>query len=297
MKLSINSIYFFIIYFAGVISGVSQTRTQKLQLSIENTDSIQKPEVFLFNNYKEIDAHLTNTIDKLQEQGFLTAYFLLPKKTNDSTFVTRIFKNSETPYIYIKNYTELPPTAQAMFSLAKDNKNIPIALTALKQKIKQLNYELSEEGSPFNTIQLKNIKKKGDSLFADLKITKLKQRTLDSIIIKGYPKFPTGFLKYYAGLKTGNTYKNTKIESQSLQISNLTFVTAVKPAEVLFNPKSTQLYLYLKKQNANNFDGFLGFSTDEENGNVILDGYLNLNLINNLNFGEELRLTYKSDSE
>lgn len=297
MKSSFYVFFSLIMFFTGITSGVSQTPTRKLQLNIEGTDSIQKPEVFLFENYIELDSHLTNTINQLQEQGFLTAYYSTPKKTNDSTFVTKIFKNSETPYIYIKNYNELHPTAQAIFSLTRDNKNIPIAIASLKQKLEQLNYELSEDGSPFNTIQLKNINKKGDSLFADLEITKLKQRTLDSIIVKGYPKFPIGFLKYYAGLKKGNIYKNTKIENQSLQINSLAFVSAVKPAEVLFNPKSTQLYLYLEKQNANNFDGFLGFSTDEENGNVILDGYLNLNLVNNLNFGEELRLTYKSDSE
>ena len=296
MRLSLNTFFYFIAFFTGVISGISQTPKPKLQLIINNNDSIQKSPTFLFNNYEEINNYLSKKTCQLHEDGFLTANYSVPKKINDSTFVAMLFKNTETNYVYIKNYSKLPETVQRYFSVQKNTKQVPILISKLKQNLQELNYKLSEEGNPFNTIQLKNIQRENDSLFADLDIRNLKKRTLDSIVIKGYPNFPVGFLKYYAGLKKGNIYNNQKIEEQSQQISGLTFVNTVKPAEVLFNPKNTQLYLYLKKQNANNFDGFLGFSTDEESGNLVLDGYLNLNLVNNLNFGEELRLTYKSDS-
>ncbi len=43
------------------------------------------------------------------------------------------------------------------------------------------------------------------------------------------------------------------------------------------------------------FDGILGFSTDEETQKFILNGYLNLELNNNLNFGEQFILNYKAD--
>jgi len=286
-----------IFFFTGTITAISQKNTPKLHLNIKGIDSIKNQTKLEFSNYDELNKHLENTILSFQEEGFLTAYHSLPKKTNDSTFVTQIHKNQETSHVYIKNYDKLPAIAQKYFSLEKNKKHIPIEIKKLKLKLEQLNFKFSEDGSPFSTIQLTNIKKKGDSLFAELNIQNLKKRTLDSIIIKGYPKFPIGFLKYYAGLKKGTSYENNKIKSQSQQISNLSFVSAEKSAEILFNPQSTQLYLYLKKENANNFDGFLGFSTDEEDGKVILDGYLNLNLVNNLNFGEELRLTYKSDTE
>ena len=42
------------------------------------------------------------------------------------------------------------------------------------------------------------------------------------------------------------------------------------------------------------FDGFLGFGTNEETNKLDFNGYLNLNLVNNLNFGESFGLQYKS---
>ena len=53
--------------------------------------------------------------------------------------------------------------------------------------------------------------------------------------------------------------------------------------------------MYLEKTKNNRFDGFLGFGSDENSGDLQLNGYLNLNLTNNLNFGESFRLNYRSD--
>jgi len=51
----------------------------------------------------------------------------------------------------------------------------------------------------------------------------------------------------------------------------------------------------LEKSKSNSFDGFLGFGTNEDTNNIEFDGYLNLELNNNLNYGESFRLLYKSD--
>jgi hypothetical protein len=51
----------------------------------------------------------------------------------------------------------------------------------------------------------------------------------------------------------------------------------------------------MEKRPSNTFDGFLGFGTNEQTNKIEFDGYLDLNLTNNLNFGESLQLQYKSD--
>ena len=53
--------------------------------------------------------------------------------------------------------------------------------------------------------------------------------------------------------------------------------------------------MYIEKAKSNTFDGFLGFGTNEATNKIEFDGYLDLNLTNNLNYGESLRLLYKSD--
>ncbi len=73
------------------------------------------------------------------------------------------------------------------------------------------------------------------------------------------------------------------------------FASKIKDPEVLFTKDSTTLYLYIEKNRINNFDGFLGFGTNENTNKIEFDGYLDLRLINNLNFGESISLFYKSD--
>ena len=41
-------------------------------------------------------------------------------------------------------------------------------------------------------------------------------RTLDSIVIKGYDKFPRSYVKYYAGIKKGKTFNRKKLLQQKL---------------------------------------------------------------------------------
>ncbi len=122
-------------------------------------------------------------------------------------------------------------------------------------------------------------------------------RTVDSIAIKGYEKFPRSFLKYYAGVKKGKIFNQKKLVEQNENLNSLGFVSSIKPPEALFRKDSTTVYFYLEKQNNNLFDGILGFATDEETQKLTFNGYLNLELNNNLNFGEQLLINYKSDGQ
>ena len=63
----------------------------------------------------------------------------------------------------------------------------------------------------------------------------------------------------------------------------------------MFEKEKTTLYLYLEKQNFNTFDGIIGFATNEQTQNLAFNGYIDLVLNNNLNFGEQLVIKYKAD--
>ena len=78
-------------------------------------------------------------------------------------------------------------------------------------------------------------------------------------------------------------------------LDQLDFANQSREAEVLFTKDSTILYIYPKKTSANTFDGFLGFGTNEQTNKLQFDGYLNLQLVNNLNYGERLSVVYKND--
>jgi hypothetical protein len=56
------------------------------------------------------------------------------------------------------------------------------------------------------------------------------------------------------------------------------------------------LYVFVEKTKANNFDGFVGF-TNDENSKLIFTGNVNVNLQNIVNTGEKLNLVWKSNGK
>jgi len=134
-------------------------------------------------------------------------------------------------------------------------------------------------------------------LIARIDLNEGYKRSIDSIAIKGYEKFSRSFLKYFGGIKKGANFNQEKLVSQNETINNLPFVSSLKAPEALFKKDSTIVYFYLEKRNANLFDGVLGFATNEETNKLELNGYLNLELNNNLNFGEQLLINYKADGD
>jgi len=143
---------------------------------------------------------------------------------------------------------------------------------------------------------LDNIRKEDSDLIkADLKIKTNQKRRIDKIVVKGYDKFPKSYLERFLKLKTGQSFNLNEIRKKTEGLQNLRFAKEVKSPEVLFTNDSTTLYIYTEKTKSNNFDGYLGFGTNENTNRIDFDGYIDLRLVNNLNFGESLNLFYKSD--
>lgn len=153
-----------------------------------------------------------------------------------------------------------------------------------------------EQGEPFASLKLINIKKRdGNSIRADLMTSSENKRSIDEIVIKGYEKFPKSFIKRFLRIKIEDPFNLDAIKSKAEELNTLSFARQAKSPEVLFTKDSTSLYLYLEKTKSNTFDGFLGFGTNESTNKIEFDGYLDLSLVNNLNYGESFSLNYKSD--
>ncbi len=296
LRLNFNRLVLLFFCLSISLNALAQKKETRLFLVVNEIQK-QQNDTLTFYSYKEIKEYLTQSTHTLYENGFISASYSLPIRQNDSVFTTLLKKNKKINFLEIDNWNILPNYIRKKFvTINLKAKNI-FEFEKTKQLLKEINKQFSNNGDPFSSIELQNLTSKRDTLSATIFIEANQKRSIDSLVINGYKKFPIPFLKNYAGIKKGNLYKQQKLITQTQQLNTLAFTSVNRPAEVLFNPKKTIVYLYLDKVIANNFDGFLGFSTDEESGNLVLDGYLNLNLINNLNFGEEIALTYKSDSE
>lgn len=234
----------------------------------------------------------------LTNQGYIENELLDLKKQNDSSYLAsyNLKKQYKTIRLYFDN--SINPKILKLVSTDINENYVEIAIEKLEATLKLLNSEFSNQGDPFSTLQLINIKKQDDDkLFADLVVTEnLKKRTIDSIIVKGYEKFPKSFVKRYLKIKSKQAFNLKTIKEKTAELENLVFASQIKEPEVLFTKDSTLLYIYVEKQKSNAFDGFLGFGTNTETNKIEFNGYLNLNLLNNLNYGESFRLIYKSDA-
>ncbi len=170
-----------------------------------------------------------------------------------------------------------------------------VEINAIEEFMGGLLGSLERTGQLFTEVSLKEIHREHGKLFASLAIEKKPGRTIDDIIVKGYERFPRSFLKYASRLKIGKELDRDLIARESESLANLSFIDQIKAPEILFESDSSSVYLYLEKAKSNYFDGFVGFNTEEESGNIKLNGYVDLRLTNNLHAGETLALTWKND--
>lgn len=293
---------FYIVLLNVCIHSFCNAQNPILNLSIKGQDSIETLKIDSighkkhFKNFLNLKAEINITQKKLLKSGYLDIRLVKVEKTSDSLFTGLFELNKEYTKLTISYNKELiPKETLHQISTKVTDKHFSIPFKKTEETLQLLTNYLVNQGNTFSNLSLINIKKNKDEISAKLISTKSKTRIIDDIIIKGYNKFPKSYLKYNSRIRKGAVFKKNSIIEKSKKIDNLGFAKNIKAPEVLFEKDSTKVYLYLEKKSANTFDGFLGFSSDTESGDLELNGYLNLNLINNLNYGEQLNLIYKSD--
>ena len=277
---------------------------QNLNLKITGNDSLETKIIDSLNysklhlNYASINLEVDSIQKRLYKIGYIENDLLKIFKTNDSSFIANV--SLKTKYSRILVYYEKTQVSRAILKVISKNITddyFEVKFQNLENSLNFINTKIAEKGFPFSKLQLTNIKVTDSTLLtAKLTINSTEQkRTISNVIIKGYEKFPRSYLKHFLKIKPSQIFDLKKIRDKTALLNDLRFANEVKSPEVLFTKDSTTLYLYLQKTTSNNFDGFLGFGTNEETSKLEFDGYLNLNLTNNLNFGESFRLQYKSD--
>ena len=276
---------------------------QKLELNIKAEDSLKTALIDSvgyqknFENFTTLSQELDSLTLLLQKAGFVNTSLDSVQNLNDTLYIAFLNLNKKFDSITIN----LSSTKFALNQLKRINPNatkarLTIPITNIEATLNYLNRTQVNTGAPFSQLKLINIHaSENDRLFADLTSINSQIRRIDDIVIKGYEKFPKSYIRYGARIKKGQIFLKEKLKQRAQSLNNLKFVSAKKDPEVLFTQDSTTIFLYLEKQKANTFDGFLGFTNDSETGDFELNGYLNLQLTNNLNFGESLTLSYKAD--
>lgn len=281
-----------------IISLISfSVKAQNLHLKIEGSTDLETKTIDslsykkIHENAKSIQNETSLLSSILLKNGYLENRELANLKTNDSTFVFKfsVGPKTKTIHIYTGNIT---PDVKTLLSITKDTITLPLAdietfMTSNVALLERKGYSLS-------SMQLTEYSAEGNSLKATLKVKTEKKRTLDDIVLEGYKKFPEGIRKNIIKQYRGKTFNQENLQRIYKDFNAIRFINQVRYPEILFKQDTTKVYVYLEKAKPNNFDGFIGFSNNDQN-NVVFNGYLDLLLNNVLNTGEKFNLFWKSD--
>lgn len=241
---------------------------------------------------KSIVSEINLLNDKLLQSGFIENEILENAKRNDSTFYAlfKIGKQTKNIHIYISRPTK-EKTAEIL-DFEKDT--IIVEFSRIQQFLNSNLTKLEQKGYSLANLKLQNFSKKNNLLFAELKIDIGTKRQLNDIVYNGYEKFPEGHKKNIRRLYRNKTFNQETLKKLHADFEKFRFVSQTKYPEILFTKDTTKVYLYLEKAKSNKFEGFIGFTNDDESS-VNFNGYLDLLLVNALNTGEEFTLYWKSD--
>lgn len=268
---------------------------QNTYLQIKGSDEIENKTIDSIAyvkkhaNTKSLIDEVNSFSDKLLKNGYLASKHEEAVKVNDSTFLFNYTIGSKNKFIqiYIGESFEL-------LNLKSDS--LKIALSETENFMNTALLLLEKKGYSLARLQLVNFKKENNKLSADLSLAAEKIRTLDDIVINGYDKFPAGHKKQIKRLYRKKVFNQENLKKIHADFGKFRFVNSLKYPEILFTKDSTKVYVYLEKAKPNTFDGFVGFSNDE-NKKLIVNGYLDLQLQNILNGGEKIALYWKSDGK
>ena len=279
---------------------VGELNCQEINLKIKAESILEQQILDSINDgstFKKIDdllRFLQDTKERLVKKGHFSANFSEPVK-KDTLYTVKFKLGPRYKYVNIYGHTDLFKKNGFEPITHKGKKHTKVPVEILEKTLESISNIVANENSPFSTVKLTNIRYLEKSLEADLKISKGEKRILNEVKILGYKKFPTSFVKRFLEINTNEVFNLNEIHKKMKAVNQLSFAKEKRPAELMFKQDSTTLYVYLEKNKSNFFDGFLGFGTNENNGQIEFDGYVNLSLVNNLNYGESFSLNYKSD--
>lgn len=227
-----------------------------------------------FRKKADNDSAVVQILDSLKTIGFYTL-------TLDSVKGADIYLNKGRMYkkIWVKN--------DSLFQQKEDW----FAVKNLDSLIQKVNDRYAQKGYPFTKTEIIPLGFRDGEAQVKLSLRLFASRTIDGVNVEGYKKLSKGYIKHGLGLKKGKVYNEKELKEISEKMSYNLFIEEARPPQTLFNTDSTTIYLYVKKVKSNLFDGVLGFGNDE-NGDFRLNGNVKIELNNNFNGMEKIRLNW-----
>ena len=270
--------------------------SQEYILEFENTSTTDK-KMEKYESYKDLILAIEDSLINLKQKGYTNAKVDSFIKKDSFRYKIMFNKNQKIKFIQISNESELEDEILNILKNYKLKSGL-IEFDQIETIIDEISNFIYSSGYPFAEVSFKNFNFVNISTIeSKIKIINGPKRYLDKVVVKGYENFPKKFIKNIFKLNKKRVLNIEDAIERSKSINKTQFARNARDPEILFSKDTTTLYIYLEKIKRNSFDGLISFNSDEESNKIKIQGYININLINTFNRGENVKIDFKSQSE
>lgn len=224
-----------------------------------------------------------------QEQGYLT--FSVDSVKEDST---HILIHVQQGNCYTSHFIHINDSLRQIlkiYNIPHRERDSLLTFSQYSRFSQRILSHMENHGFPFAETGLTNTILNDSTLAANFYFRPNQYITFDSIINKGNLRLSKHYLYPYLGLRHDKAYNESVFQQIPSRISELPFATEERPSGLEFMEDKAYLYLFLNKQQVNQFDGFMGIAPiNEKSGKIGITGQLDLSLKNLMTLGETIEL-------
>ncbi|MEZ5173977.1 MAG: POTRA domain-containing protein [Bacteroidia bacterium] len=265
-------------------------QAQSFTLEIQKADSTELP-IKIKNAYSSETAlknGLSELINNLHDEGYLAA-----------SLDSGVLKGKKyTAWIYAGpqfKWAELYPLEADGGALGfagyreRLYRNRPIRLKATQRMMRKIVGFYENHGYPFASVKFDSLEINEGVVKAGIRVFKGELIKIDSVTIRGDAKIAEKYLYNYIGIKPGDLYNESIIQTIDTRVKELPFLSQQRPAEVFLLDEVALIRLYLKNKKASSFNGIVGFlPNNDKTGKLLITGEANLRLKNAVGKGESI---------
>ena len=281
MTLSLRNILLLIFTLIFCANGFSQ----KVSIFVRDneSDNYHLATVKKCNDSIAAKSVLVNYMAKMQRKSYFSAGYdsIILDGSNSQAYATL----GETLQNVNVDVSEVP------FSVGRSKVKNPILCLSLCNQV--VDYYASR-GYVFAKSWLDCVNMDENSFSAKVKVDKGQIVRVDSLIVNGTAKISRNYLERTLELRKNSVLTTDKIDRIDSRIGNIAFLEQDQPFQLAFSETKSDVLLFLKGKKASSFSGVLGIMPKSyTTGKLMITGDIDLNLVNVLHQGENLKFKWK----
>lgn len=272
-------------------AAVAQTAAEPYQLNCTGLAKSVKYKTSFPDSLSAI-AEVNRIMDELHFSGYFYAEI---KHTRwDNKVLTVGFSMGERFYFAFLKNGNIPPYVLSDIKFReKLYQNQDFNIQEINNLKQQLLTWYENNGYPFAQVWLDSIQFVNNSILSYLYSHPGRQITIDTIGIVGSAKVNKNYIHTHLGIIPDDVYNEQKIGLMDKRLNQVLFIKQVKKPEVVFIGDKAKINVFIDKENANQFDGLIGFLPNPTTGKLQLTGDFKLKLYNALNQAEVIDFNYR----